>query len=504
MPVELPTPQELREIAEGLSLNLSNDDLATFRGLMGASIDALNQVDAMADELPAVKYPRAPGTRPAPEDNPLNAWYYRTSIKGASHGTLKGKTVALKDNIMLANVPMMCGSATLEGYVPEIDATVAERILDAGGEIAGKAHCELFCLSGGSHTNSTGPVHNPHRQGYSAGGSSSGSAALVGAGAVDMAIGGDQGGSIRIPASFCGVYGMKPTYGLVPYTGVMPLEVFVDHIGPMTASVADNATLLEAIAGQDEYDPRQRNVETHAYTESLGEGVKGMRVGVLKEGFGHPNSEADVDDCVRAAVARFESLGATAEEVSIPMHLDAQAIAMPILNHGIVQTMLQGDGFGGGRNDLYVTSLMEYHRGWRERVNEFSDNAKLWALMGAYVTEREGMRYYGKAVNVSRRLRAHYDAVLDEFDLVLAPTLPIKATPLPRADASRVEKVDRAMEMFANTVAADITHHPSMSIPCGLRDGLPIGLMLTAKHFDEPSIYRAAHAFEQSQDWKLM
>jgi amidase len=504
MPIEPPTADELREIAQGLDLKLTEEDVETFRGLMGDSIAALNQVDAMADELPPVKYPREPATRPAAQDNPLNAWYYRTSIKGASSGKLKGKTIALKDNIMLADVPMMCGSATLEGYVPEIDATVVERILDAGGEIAGKAHCEFFCLSGGSHTNSTGPVHNPHKHGFSAGGSSSGSAALVGAGAVDMAIGGDQGGSIRIPASFCGVYGMKPTHGLVPYTGVMPLEVFVDHIGPMTANVADNATLLEAIAGPDDYDPRQRNVEVHAYTKACGSDVKGMKIAVLKEGFGHPNSQTDVDDCVRAAAAHFESLGATLKEVSIPMHLDAQAISMPILNHGIVQNMLAGDGFGGGRNDLYVQSLMEFHRGWRERINEFSDNAKLWALIGTYVTEREGMRHYGKAVNISRRLRANYDAVLDEFDLVLTPTLPIKATPLPAADASRVEKVERAMEMFGNTVAADITHHPSMSIPCGLREGLPVGLMLTAKHFDEPSIYRAAHAFEQSKDWKRM
>jgi len=458
MLVEQPTPEELREVAEGLNLDLSDEDIETFRGLMGGSIDALNQVDAMPDELPPVKYPREPGGRPDAADNPLNAWYYRTSVKGAAHGKLKGRTVALKDNIMLAGVPMMCGSATLEGYVPEIDATVAERILDAGGEIAGKAHCEFFCLSGGSHTNSTGPVHNPHKHGYSAGGSSSGSAALVGAGAVDMAIGGDQGGSIRIPASFCGVYGMKPTHGLVPYTGVMPLEVFVDHVGPMTSNVADNALLLEAIAGQDDYDPRQRGVETHAYTEAIGRDIKGMKIGVLKEGFGHANSEADVDDCVRAAAAQFESLGATLEEVSIPLHLDSQAIAMPILNYGIVQTMLLGDGFGGGRNDLYVTSLMDYHRAWRERINEFSDNAKLWALVGTYVTQRQGMRHY----------------------------------------------VDRAMEMFANTVAADITHHPSMSIPCGLREGLPVGVMLTAKHFDESSIYRAAHAFEQSQDWRSM
>ena len=504
MPIEQPSHEELRAVAQRLNLTLSDEDVDTFRGLMAGSIDAANQVEAMEDDLPPVRYPRDAGAAPSAADNPHNAWYWRTAIAGADSGLLTGKTVALKDNIMLAGVPMMCGSATLEGYVPEIDATVVERILDAGGEIAGKAHCEFFCLSGGSHTNSTGPVHNPHKRGYSAGGSSSGSAALVAAGDVDMAIGGDQGGSIRIPASFCGVYGMKPTHGLVPYTGVMPLEVFVDHVGPMTANVTDNAALLQAIAGADEYDPRQKGIETHRYSDALGQDVAGLKIGVLKEGFGHPNSEADVDDCVRAAAAHFESLGARLQEVSIPMHLDAQAIAMPILNYGIVQTMLEGDGFGGGRNDLYVSSLMEFHRAWRGRIDEFSDNAKLWALIGGYVTERAGVRHYGKAVNLSRKVRAQYDAVLADCDLVLAPTLPIKATPLPDADAGRAEKVGRAMEMFANTVAADITHHPSMSIPCGLRDGLPVGVMLTARHFAEPTIYRAAHAFEQSKDWRAM
>ena len=161
----------------------------------------------------------------------------------------------MKDNICLAGVPMMNGASTLEGYVPDVDATVVQRILDAGGTIVGKSVCEYFCFSGGSHTSSSGPVHNPHRQGYSAGGSSSGSAALVAAGEVPMALGGDQGGSIRMPASFCGIYGMKPTHGLVPYTGIMPIELTIDHTGPMTATVEDNALLLEVLAGPDGLDP---------------------------------------------------------------------------------------------------------------------------------------------------------------------------------------------------------------------------------------------------------
>ncbi len=165
----------------------------------------------------------------------------KTSIKGKPGGPLAGRRIALKDNVCLAGVPMMIGADILEGYVPDVDATIVERILDAGGEIAGKAVCEYYCVSGGSHTSSTGPVQNPRKPGYTAGGSSSGSAALVAAGDVDMAIGGDQAGSIRIPASYCGIVGLKPTFGLVPYTGIAPLEITLDACGPMTANVRDNA-----------------------------------------------------------------------------------------------------------------------------------------------------------------------------------------------------------------------------------------------------------------------
>ena len=216
-------------------------------------------------------------------------------IKGASSGKLAGKKIALKDNVSLAGVPMMNGASTLEGYTPDTDATIVTRILDAGGTIIGKTHCEYFCFSGGSHTCAAGPVHNPHRMGYSSGGSSSGSAVVVATGEADMAIGGDQGGSIRIPASFSGIYGMKGTHGLVPYTGVMPIEVTIDHTGPMTRNVRDNALLLEVLAGADGLDPRQGTLKVSNYTEALGGGARGLRIGVVKEGFGHPSSEADVD-----------------------------------------------------------------------------------------------------------------------------------------------------------------------------------------------------------------
>jgi amidase len=502
MSVTVPTIDQLRDIGEQCGLSLSDSDLASFRAILTPYIGAYNVVANMPDELPAVKYPRTPGYRPGPEENRHNAWYRKTSVKGATSGKLKGKKVVLKDNIMLAGVPMMNGASTLEGFVPDFDATIVTRMLDQGAEIVGKAHCEYFCLSGGSHTNATGAVHNPHKMGYSAGGSSSGSAVLVALGEVDMAIGGDQGGSIRIPSSFCGVYGLKPTWGLVPYTGIMPIEIFVDHTGPITASVEDNALLLEVIAGDDGYDPRIKAPKLHEYSRTFQGGVKGMKIGMVKEGFGHPNSERAVDDKVRAAARRLAELGAQVEEVSIPMHLLGPAIWTPIGTEGLTQTMMYGDGYGVSRDDLYSVSLMDFHRGWRMRANELSETTKAFLLLGTYAREYYGSRYYGKAVNLVRRLRAAYDHELTRHDLLLMPTLPMKATPLPGPSASREEYIQRALEMISNTAPFDLTHHPAMSIPCGMVDGLPVGLMLIGKHFDEPTIYRAAYAFEQSGDWK--
>ncbi|MFT0878616.1 amidase [Rhodopseudomonas sp. G2_2311] len=504
MAVSLPTPTQLLEVADQCGLSLTDEDIVSFRGLMQPSIDAYNVVAALPDEVPLVKYPRTPGYTPGPDENQRNAWYRKASVQGAPFGKLKGKTVALKDNIMLAGVPMMNGSSTLEGYVPDFDATVVTRILDAGGEILGKTHCEHFCMSGGSHTGSNGPVHNPHKMGYSAGGSSSGSAVVVALGEADMAIGGDQGGSIRMPSSFSGTYGMKPTWGLVPYTGIMPIEIYVDHTGPMTANVEDNALLLEVLAGDDGYDPRIRAPKVHEYTKALGQGIKGMKIGIVREGFEQPGAEPAVNESVRESAKRLAGLGATIEEISIPAHNLAGAVWMPIGTEGMTQTMMVGDGYGLSRPDLYSTTLMKAHRGWRGQADSLSETTKMMLLLGTYINNTFGPRYYGKAVNISRRITAAYDAALANFDLLLMPTTPMKATPLPAPNARREEVIGRAFEMITNTAPFDITHHPAMSIPCGMVDGLPIGLMLVGKHFDEPTIYRAAHAFEQSGDWKTM
>jgi amidase len=503
MAVTRPTSSQIQSVAKSLGITLDNAKSEAYLALLQPNFDAYDAVDAMPDFLPAVKYSRGKSYKPTGDENKYGAWYVKATIKGAAGGKLAGKTVAIKDNVCVANIPMMNGSATLEGFVPTIDATIITRLLDAGATIAGKAVCESFCFSGGSHTSASGPVHNPHRMGYSAGGSSSGSAALIAAGEVDMAIGGDQGGSIRMPASYCGIYGMKPTWGLVPYTGVMPIELTIDHTGPMSATVSDNALMLEVLAGPDGLDPRQQAGQaSKPYTQLMKGGAKGLKIGIVKEGFGWPQSMPEVDAKVRAAAKRLADLGATVSEVSVPMHSVGPAIWLPIAAEGATQQMMKDNGYGFNYKGLFDTALIDYHGGWKKNADKLSETLKLTMVLGEYFIQNYTGHYYGKAQNLTRQLKQAYDTALSDFDLLLMPTLPLTASKLPAADAPLEEVIQRAFEMLPNTCVTDITGHPAMSIPCGMVDGLPVGLMLIGKAYDEGTIYRAALAFEQSGDWK--
>lgn len=504
MSVRRPLPSQLKAIADDLGMTLSDDQASDMLDMMSGALDAYDQVDAMPDYLPQVNYPRTPGYRPEGEENRYNAWYVKTSVKGAPRGKLAGKRVVLKDNICLAGVPMMVGASTLEGYVPDVDATVVTRILDAGGEIVGKATCEYLCLSGSSNSAATGHVLNPYDEARSSGGSSSGSGVLVCTGEADMALGGDQGGSIRIPASWCGLYGLKPTWGLVPYTGIMPIEATIDHTGPMTRGVADNALLLEVIAGEDGLDPRQYAPRTAHYTEALEGGVSDMKIGVVKEGFGHEESECDVDAKVRAGAARFRDLGATVEEISVPIHTQGRPIWTPTALEGLTYQMMKANGAGTNYKGLYVTSLADAHARWRDRADELFISVKVAMLLGEFMTRQYGSHFYAKSQNLLRKLRTRYDEALGEWDLLLMPTIPMKATELPAPGAGEAAHWEVALNMNRNTSPFCGTGHPALNVPCGMSEGLPIGLMLIGRHWDETTIYRAAGAFEQSGDWKAM
>lgn len=496
--IDRPEAAEVRVVGAELGLTLTAADSASFLGLMGGLFEAYDLVDDMEYPLPEAPHGRSPGIRPNRADNPFNAWVVKTEIKGASSGKLFGKTVAIKDNVNVAGVTMENGSTILGGYVPETDATIVTRLLGAGADIHGKAVCEYYCASGGSHTSASGPVENPVVPGHNAGGSSSGSAVLVATGIVDMATGGDQGGSIRIPAAFCGVVGMKPTHGLVPYTGIFPVELTVDHAGPITRTVADNALMLEVMAGPDGLDPRQTGAPGQMYSEGVQMPTRGLKIGVVSEGFGHPGGETEVDTRIHQVADKLGMQGAVVEEVSMPLHAAGAAIWTPIFLEGATELMMHQNAYGTNMKGLFLQSLLDKQSHWETRANEMSETLKLGLLMGHYMSSRHKGRYYGKAQNLNRLLTAAYDDLLGKFDVLLMPTTPMATTPLPGPDASRETIVERAFAMIPNTAPSCATGHPSISVPAGTTsDGRPIGAMFIGRKLEEKTLYRAAAAVEQ-------
>ena len=498
-----PTLEQVSSIIDTFSMSASKEDVESFRDLVEDSIAGNAAVDEMPDEFLSQELAKREWSRPTAADNPFNAWYVKTNITGSTEGKLNGKTVAIKDNVFVGHVPMMGGTKILEGYTPPIDATIVTRILDAGATIAGKAVCENYCFSGGSHTSDSGPVRNPHNEIHSAGGSSSGSAALVAGGIVDMSIGCDQGGSIRVPSSYCGIYGLKPTHGLVPYTGILGMGPAIDHVGPMTSSVTDNALLLEVVAGADGLDSRQYAPRVEAYTEALTPGLKGLRIGVVSEGFGHETSEADVDAKVRAAAGRLGKLGVVITDISIPLHALGTAISFSVIQ-STIDTMFHHDGCLISRLDPAVASAVIAQNTWRKQVDDLPENVKIMLIACEFLRREHGYEYVAKGTNQIRRLRAAYDSALAGVDLLMMPTTPMKATVIPPPDVDRATSLELAFSPISNTMPFDNTHHPAISVPCGMSDGLPIGMMLVGRHFEESTIYRAAFAFEQHENWQAL
>lgn len=498
-PVGAPTDSELRAAAQALFLDLDRGDLDFFATAMGGFVDDYNAIDAMdAPPLPT-KYPRGEGYRPTGDENRYGAWQWKCSIKGAASGKLVGKRVAIKDNISVAGMPMLNGSALYEGFIADEDATVVTRVLDAGGEVVGKAVCENFCYSGGSHTSASGPVRNPRAPDFMTGGSSSGCAALILTGECDMAIGSDQGGSVRMPSSWSGCVGIKPTHGLVPYTGAGPIEHTIDHLGPMAASSLDCALLLEVIAGYDDgLDPRQvAALQAKPYSELVGRGIEGLRIGIVREGFGAPGSEADVDESVMAAAWRLREAGAVVEEISIPMHTEALKIMFASSVDGTLSTWSDQGPAGGNADGHHPLGAIRFFQEARKtRAAELPDMAKTVLLFAQVMRARYGNYYSAKAQNLVRTLRAAYDLAFDTCDLLVMPTTVMKAHRIPPPDASREVVMGLTLDMIGNTAPFDATSHPSMSVPTGLSNGLPVGMMITGRYGEDDVVLRAGHAFE--------
>jgi amidase len=427
----------------------------------------------------------------------LNAWYVTSSIQGAPAGPLAGKKIAIKDNICVAGLPMMNGSSLMEGFVPATDATVVTRLLDAGAEIKGKAVCESFCMSFGSHTADTGYVLNPHDRARTTGGSSSGSAALVASHAVDMAAGCDEGGSIRVPSAFCGIVGLKPTWGLVPFTGIFPIETTIDHVGPMARTVHDCALMLETLAGPDGLDPRQHaSLQRQPYTALLKPGGRGLRIGILQEGFGLPDGEKDVDALVLEAAHRFERAGADVTTVSVPEHTTLAMDCLNLVSAGMAP--VARDSMGMNWKGHYPIDIAEFyvkHR--RERAALFPPEMKLWLVMERMLDRTGDGLHYARAQNAALTVRAAYDRALQQVDVLVMPTVATRPPKLPPPGVDFATSLKHSDGAALNTPQFDLTGHPALSVPCGKLDGLPVGMMIVGRTGDDATVLRAGYVLEQ-------
>lgn len=494
-----PSPDEMGRLARSLNLELTPSQIAEYSTVMEEVLGSHRRLDELPDNSRPVEYPRTPGHRPAPDDNLHRGWVWRCSITGSDSGPLSGTRVAIKDNTAVAGMPMLNGTSLLEGYVPQEDATVVQRLLASGAEIIGKTAVPALCFDGAGITCYPEQPRNPHDSSRAPGGSSAGSAIVVTTGQADLALGGDQGGSVRLPASWSGCCGHKPTYGLVPYTGAFPVEQTLDHLGPMAPTVAGCAHMLEVLAGEDGADPRQVNVEVDEYVRALERGVEGMRVGVLREAFSWPElSEADVDAAVRAAADTLSAAGATVEEVSVPLHRDGIALWNVIGVEGATERMVRGDGQGTNWRGHYTTSLVDaYGPARRARGTSFSPPVISAALTGTYMSHSYNHHYYAKAQNLAGTLRRQYAQALEAVDVLIMPTTPMKACPIPE-NPSAAETVRLALATnLHNTAPFNVTGNPALSVPCGTSDGLPIGLQVVGGHFDDATVLRVGHAYEQ-------
>jgi len=502
MAVRPPTLEDLTRLSEAFGMKLSAAQVRDFKAIIDPMMATFDRLDALAEPTIPVKYPDRKNWQPSENENPYGGWAWRCEVKGAPDGPLAGKTVALKDNVCFAGMPMMCGSNLLRGFTPDFDATIATRILDAGGTILGKAVCESLCFAGNSHTSDSGIVRNPYDPRRTPGGSSTGCGALVAAGAVDLAIGADQAGSIRCPAAYSGIVGLKPTYGLVPYTGMGPMELTFDHAGPMARTARDTALLLEAIAGPDGLDPRQPgNLVAGKYLSALDGKVRGMRIGIVTEGFGLtgiPTSEPDVDEAVRDAAHALGRLGCPVREVSIPWHRDGFHVWSAIAGEGILGFMLESGGAGKYWKGAYPTALIEFFdRAMHTKADQLSVSAKAFAMFGRYISQTTYGHYYAKAQNLRRVMSTAHDEALKSFDVLVMPTEPIKPPLIPPPDLPIAESIMRAIENIVNTAPTNISSHPALSVPCAMLDGLPIGIMLIGRHGEDATILRLADAIQR-------
>ncbi|HZH89267.1 MAG TPA: Asp-tRNA(Asn)/Glu-tRNA(Gln) amidotransferase subunit GatA [Pyrinomonadaceae bacterium] len=409
-------------------------------------------------------------------------------------GALGSVPVAVKDNICVRGLQASCGSAILGGYHPPYDATVIERLHDAGAIIVGKTNCDEFAMGSSNENSAYGPARNPWDTERVPGGSSGGSAAAVAARIVPVALGSDTGGSVRQPASFCGIVGVKPTYGRVSRYGLVAFGSSLDQIGIFATNIADAALTLSVIAGRDPRDSTTADVPVPDYASALTLDVRGARIGVPRELFGE-GLAADVRASVEAAIETYRALGAEVVEVELPHAKYAIAVYYIIATAEASSNLARYDGVRYGFRAEESRTLREMYR--RTREEGFGAEVKRRIMLGTYVLSSGYYdAYYLKAQKVRALLKQDFARAFERCDAIITPTSPTTAFLLG-------EKTDDPLAMYLNdiyTVTANLAGIPGLSVPCGLsKANLPIGMQLLGPHWSESTLFRFAHAYEQAQ-----
>lgn len=416
--------------------------------------------------------------------------------RGEEIAFLEGIPGAIKDNICTKGVKTTCASRILQKFVPPYDATVVQKLAAQNPVVLGKTNLDEFAMGGSTENSAFHPTHNPWNTDCVPGGSSGGSAAAVAAGTAVWALGSDTGGSIRQPASFCGVVGMKPTYGRVSRYGLVAYASSLDQIGPITKDVTDCANILNIIAGRDEMDSTSIDSVVPDYTKSLVQDVKGLKIGLPKEYF-VKGMDPEVEGAVKAAVKQLESLGAEVVEISLPNTDYAISTYYLIAPAEAATNLARYDGVSYGERAEDAADLVEMMT--KTRSQYLGEEVKRRIMIGNYALSAGYYdAYYLKALKVRRLVKEDYDKAFKEVDVIICPAAPSVAYKIG-------EKIDNPLEMYlqdACTVPLNLAGLPGISVPCGYnKDKMPIGMQIIGKALDEETLIRVAYTYEQSQSY---
>lgn len=410
--------------------------------------------------------------------------------KDQFEGKLFGIPMGIKDNIITKDVETTCASKMLEGFVPIYESTAMNKLHQENAVLIGKLNMDEFAMGGSTETSYFKKTVNPFDHQAVPGGSSGGSAAAVAAGLVPFSLGSDTGGSIRQPAAYCGVVGMKPTYGRVSRFGLVAFASSLDQIGPITRNVKDNAMVLEAIAGADKNDSTSAPVEDVDFTSEIGKDIKGLKIALPKEYLGEGVSE-EVKTSVKQAVETLKSLGAEVDEVSLPNTKYGIPSYYVIASSEASANLARFDGIRYGYHSKEAQTLEELYK--MSRSEGFGDEVKRRIFLGTFALSSGYYdAFYNKSQKVRTLIKNDFDKVFDNYDVVVGPTAPTTAFNLG-------EEIDDPLTMYANdllTTPVNLAGLPGISVPCGQSNGRPIGLQFIGKPFDEKTLYRVAYQYE--------